>query len=120
MNTYISDPSDFCPGCNARFCECPPPGYEDVIDDAAYQAGYDDCLDIGYDQRPTPMPSRWADPCTAAYYRGFDDAGAGLPSEVEDPSAHAACARALDGGEPMPELSEHLYGPWPVSDGLPF
>ena len=120
MTYFISDPSDFCPGCNARSCECPPAGYEDAMDDAAYQAGYDDCHEIGYDQRPTPMRSRWADPCTQAWYEGFDDAGAGLSSRVEDPAAHTVGVRALVGGWAMPELSDHLYGPWPLSDALPF
>ena len=120
MTHFISDPSDFCPGCNARFCECPPDGYEDALSDAAYQAGYDDCVELGYSARPTPTASVWLDPHADAYYRGFDDAGCGLASEVEDPAAHAVGVRALVGGWPVPELSEHLYGPWPVSDGLPF
>lgn len=34
-----------------------------------------------------------------AYLAGYDDAGAGLPSAVDDPGGHAACAAALDAYE---------------------
>ena len=40
-----------------------------------------------------------------AYLAGFDDAGAGLPSEVADPEAHARAVAALDGDAPLPEVS---------------
>ena len=124
MNTYIPDPSDFCPGCNVRRCECPPPWHEDALVDDAYQAGRAACLSAGYDERPTPVPSRWADPHAEAWYEGFDDAGCGLASRVEDPAAHAAGVRALVAGRPLPELSASessgcLHGPWRVSD-MPF
>ncbi|MEL6616217.1 MAG: hypothetical protein AAFQ43_10790 [Bacteroidota bacterium] len=45
-----------------------------------------------------------------AYLVGFDDAGAGLPSEVADPEAHARAAAALDDYRPLPE-PDRL--PWP-------
>ena len=120
MTPFLTDPSDFCPGCGARSCECPPADHEDALDAAAYQAGYDDCAELGYDQRPTPTASAWLDPHADAYFRGYDDAGCGLASEVEAPAAHAVGVLALVGGWPMPELSEHLYGPWPLGDDLPF
>ncbi|MEM0960915.1 MAG: hypothetical protein AAGK21_00070 [Bacteroidota bacterium] len=41
-----------------------------------------------------------------AYLAGFDDAGAGLPSEVTDPEHHARCEDALDGYGPLPETPE--------------
>ena len=39
-----------------------------------------------------------------AYLEGFDDAGAGLPSEVADPEAHVRAAAALDGYVPLSEV----------------
>ena len=41
-----------------------------------------------------------------AYLAGYDDAGAGLPSEVADPEAHARAAAALDGYAPLSEVSQ--------------
>ena len=60
----------------------------------------------------------------AAYLAGFDDAGAGLPSAVDDPGRHRACAAALDAYGPAPDLHNRPLGPWPaqgeVDAGLPF
>ncbi|PAP76367.1 hypothetical protein [Rubrivirga marina] len=60
----------------------------------------------------------------ASYLMGYDDAGAGLPSAVDDPERHRLCAEALDAYEPMPDLYDERLGPWPapaeVDDGLPF
>ena len=39
-----------------------------------------------------------------AYLAGYDDAGAGLPSEVADPEAHARAVAALDGDAPLSEV----------------
>ena len=110
--THMSDPSDYCPGCNARLCACPPHWHEDDLDDDAYQAGRAACLAVGYDERPTPAPSRWSHPHAEAWLEGFDDAGCGLASRVEDPSAHREGVRALITGQPLPEASGYLYGPW--------
>ena len=121
MTPFLADPSDFCPGCHARRCECPPTWHEDALDDDAYQAGRAACLSAGYDERPEPVPLRLADPHAEAWYEAYDDAGCGLASRVEDPAAHAAGVRALVAGHPLPELSDpepsgFLHGPWRVSD----
>lgn len=41
-----------------------------------------------------------------AYLAGYDDAGAGLPSEVADPEAHARAVAALDGNASLSEVSQ--------------
>ena len=41
-----------------------------------------------------------------AYLAGYDAAGAGLPSEVADPEAHARAAAAFDGYAPLSEVSQ--------------
>jgi len=60
----------------------------------------------------------------ADYLAGYDDAGAGLPSAVEDPERHRLCAEALDALEPEPDLYDRPLGPWPapapVEEWLPF
>ena len=59
-----------------------------------------------------------------AYLAGFDDAGAGLPSAVDDPECHAVSASALDAYGPEPLLYEWPAAPAPAwtegDDGLPF
>ena len=40
------------------------------------------------------------------YLAGYDDAGAGLPSAIADPEAHARAEAALDGHEPVPKHVE--------------
>ncbi len=58
------------------------------------------------------------------YLAGYDDAGAGLPSAVEDPEHHQAFAAALDAYEPEPVLYDWPIGPMPApaedDDWLPF
>ncbi len=58
------------------------------------------------------------------YLAGYDDAGAGLPSAVDDPERYRLCAEALDDYEPAPDLYDERLGPWPapaeVEDWLPF
>jgi hypothetical protein len=64
-----------------------------------------------------------------AYLAGYDDAGAGLPSEAEDPEHHARCLAALVAGEPAPsprptwgsslEVASSVDNPF-EDDGLPF
>lgn len=56
------------------------------------------------------------------YLRGFDDAGAGLPSAVDAPEAHARAAAALDAYRPVPAPTPDPVTVWPDSDddGLPF
>ena len=38
-----------------------------------------------------------------SYLAGYDDAGAGLPSEVSEPEHHSLCEVALDAYDPIPE-----------------
>lgn len=58
------------------------------------------------------------------YLYGYDDAGAGLPSELDDPDRNRAFAEALDALEPEPDLYDEPLGPWPapspVEDWMPF
>ncbi|HIF20706.1 MAG TPA: hypothetical protein EYQ27_02085 [Gemmatimonadetes bacterium] len=87
--------------------------------------------------RPWPWPYRsnplTGEPDPETYLVGWDDAGAGLPSAVDDPEAHAVHAAALDACEPwalcrQPDLSGVPLGPWPArrepalagEDDLPF
>ncbi len=49
-----------------------------------------------------------------AYLDGFDDAGSGLPSAVEDPERHAAYVAALEAYEPPPMLYDFEIGPMPA------
>ncbi len=59
-----------------------------------------------------------------SYVAGYDDAGAGLPSEVSDPERHRIYAEAMDAFEPRPVLYDQPIGPMPVpaetDDWMPF
>lgn len=72
---------------------------------------------------PWPWPFRTnpltAEPDRESYLAGWDDAGAGLPSVVDEPEAHALHAAALDTCEPwslrrQPDISEVPLGPLPA------
>ena len=55
-----------------------------------------------------------------AYLAGYDDAGAGLPSAVDDERAHARAEAALDAYAPPPEASPSPPVTVGADDGLPF
>ena len=101
MTPLLTDPSDFCPGCNARFCECPPSWLDDALYDDAYDAGFAAAQEAGLGSRPVPTPSFWADTHAQAWHQGFD-AGSRLPSSIAERAA--------------PETPGDLHGPWRVSD----
>lgn len=76
--------------------------------------------------RPWPWPYRGnpltGEPEPESYLAGWDDAGAGMPSAVDEPEAHAVHAAALDACEPWalrrrPDVSDVPFGPWPVASG---
>ena len=77
--------------------------------------------------RPWPWPFRYnpllGEQDAESFLMGWDDAGAGLPSAVRDPEAHAVHAAAMDACEPwalyrQPDLSDTPLGPWPAPSGL--
>ena len=62
----------------------------------------------GYDSlRSTPWPE--------ATLVGWDDAGAGLPSAVDEPEHYAICAAALDRYERTLDLSSEMLAPCPLA-----
>ena len=98
--TLTQDHSHFCPGCNARFCQCAADdGYDDHLDNS-YTDGYDACIVDGFDNRPTRFaPSLWRGTDVTAWLEGFDDAGAGLPCAVRSPQRYTALLRSLESYE---------------------
>ncbi|OZC02397.1 hypothetical protein [Rubricoccus marinus] len=101
--TPTQDPSHFCPGCSARFCQCSTAdGYDDHLD-ASYADGYDACVVDGFENRPTRFPpALWRGVDVAAWLGGFDDAGAGLPCAVRSPERYTAVLQALGAGGDTP------------------
>ena len=59
-----------------------------------------------------------------SYLAGYDDAGAGLPSEVSEPEHHSLCEVALDVYGPIPEPEPELIQSPPeavgADDWMPF
>ncbi|MEL6615215.1 MAG: hypothetical protein AAFQ43_05730 [Bacteroidota bacterium] len=78
---------------------------------------------FGARPRPWPWPFRsnplTSEPDPESFLEGWDDAGAGMPSAIQDPDAHAVHAKALDDYEPwalhrQPDISDIPFGPWPA------